>query len=201
VVKELHPAVTGDLHIVLDLHRRAGAGLGRVSTVETAIRIAASVARESLRLGHRVELIAGRDPARLVPLAGGGDQEREILDEMVTLRANEPDPLDDWLDDALARVPRGSAALIFISPYQLREGPWLSAVADAVHRGVRVIATLFDERTYVTVWRDAQAALPAEQIEAHLRAEGASVVTVPCGSDLVELFGATPGARGRGGAP
>ena len=200
VVKEFHPAVTGDLSIVLDLHRRAGAGLGRASTVETAIRIAGSVARESLRMGHRVELVAGRDPARLVPLAGGREQEREILDALVPLRANDPEPLDEWLAVALARVPRGSAALLFISPYLLRDGPWLAAVGNALRRGVRIIATLFDERSYVQVWRDAAAALPAERVAERLRAEGASVVIVPCGSDLPELFAAprAAGARGRG---
>jgi uncharacterized protein (DUF58 family) len=188
VVKEFHPAIAGDLHIVLDLHRRMAAGLGRSSTLETAIRIAGSVAREALRLGHRVELLAGGDPARIVPLAGGRDQERAILDELVPLRANEEAPLDDWLDEALARVPRSSTALVFVSPYLFREGAWLAAVDAALGRGVRLITALFDERSYIGIHADAAAELPFERIAERLRAAGSSVVPVPCGSDLIAAF-------------
>ncbi len=192
IVKEFHPVVTGDLHIVLDLHRRASAGSGRTSTVETAIRITGSIAREALRLGQRVSVVPGEQPERLVPLAGGTGQVRTILDCLVALRASEPNSLDAWLDGALDRIPRGSAALIFVSPYLMRRGAWLRAVESAVARGVRLVAVVFDESTYAPVWSDAIPELTTEQVEAELRRIGTIPITIACAGpgELEAMFAA-----------
>ncbi len=190
VVKEFHPVVTGDLHIVLDLQRHAVAGLGRTSTIETAIRITGSLSHRSLRLGHRVEVIAGSDPDLSVPLAGGPNQINAILDRLVILRSQDTLVLDEWLGDALGALPRGTSALVFIAPYLFREGAWLEAIAQATGRGLRVIAIVFDERTYAQIWAGADAKLSLSQVLTGLRRAGAIPIHVPCASELEAIFAA-----------
>lgn len=188
VVKEFHPVVTGDLTVFLDLARRAGAGLGRTSTVETAIRITASVAHEALALGHRVAVHPGVDPDVVVPLAGGSLQSGTILDRLVTLKCQERAPLSDWLGERLDDVPRGSSALVFITPYTFGDDRLFDELAASVARGVRIVAVLFDERTYVQVWKDAAPTVPSSRVIARLERIGVTTLPVPCASDLEAQF-------------
>ena len=188
VVKEFQPIVAGDLHCILDLDRRSIAGLGRTSTIETAIRITASVANQSLALGHRVALLPGPERTQWLPLTGGDGTMRTILDTLVQLRPSDGPTLDDWLGDALSSIGRGGTALVFLAPALFRPGKSLTAIAEAVGRGVHVIATVFDERTYSQLRSDARPELSLSAILAALHRAGARTIVVPCASELETTF-------------
>ena len=197
VVKEFHPVVTGDHWLFLDLNRHAVAGLGRTSSIETAIRITASIANLSLTQGHRVAVVAGSEEEEPTPRAGGARAIRDLLDDLVRLRSQDPKTLDEWLPDALNAAPRGSAAVIYLSPYLFDDSPLWEGIADAIARGVRVVAVIFDEGTYSQIWAKAKAHWTVTDVVRRLETAGARTIVVPCSSDLEPLFERAQQDRGR----
>jgi uncharacterized protein (DUF58 family) len=183
---------SGEVMIALDLSRASLRGLGRRSTLETSVRIAAGAAAHYLRRGERVSLFGrGRDDFR-VPPGVGELQLARVLESLARVRPDGDVPFDVALREHAPEVSPGSTVVAVIADLQIGVDRAIAAVAHLRARGASIVAVLLDDASFLKIF-DEQARRPQETVRLTaaadaLLADGATVYTVAQGDDLSESF-------------
>lgn len=113
IVKEYEFVQSTELVVVLDLRRDAQYGEGKHSTLEYAVKIAASVARFALAGNHGVGLLGfGARPVE-VPVGRGAGHYQTILETLARVRADGNTPYLAALREAAGRLPGGGILFLF----------------------------------------------------------------------------------------
>lgn len=188
VVREFARESSGDLHIFLDGNRRSLIGIGRSSSLEHAVKIAAAVSAHSLARGQRVGLVAGVPDRFCVPAGGGRDYLRRILDALVGLRPHDNEPLPGLLRRRSGRVRRGSTVLLTISPYLHGDPELERQIRRWRNGGVEVLAVVFDGVTFQRLWSEKESGEDSRRYAEQLRATGVRAYLVPCAGDLRSIL-------------
>ncbi|HVY60007.1 MAG TPA: DUF58 domain-containing protein, partial [Planctomycetota bacterium] len=197
VVKELEETAAAEVAIFLDLSRLALRGLGRVSTVEYAVRIAASVASHVTRGPTRVRL-HGRSARPIDLPPGTGDAHlATILETLALARADGSTPFAAVLRETAGALPRGAIAVAIFSSLEVDLEEHAEVLALYRARGVRLVAILIDARSFVKIFDeqvDVERVAPAaREVTGTLLGEGAIVYTVSRGENLERRFDAPVG--------
>lgn len=192
VTMEMEDLAADDVAIYIDLERRALRGLGRVSTVEYAIRIAASVATHVTRGANRVRLYARGKESHDVPAGTGETHLARIFEALAVARADGGTPLERLLRETASDLTRGATAVVVFSSLEVDLREHAEVLALFRSRGVRFLAVLIDARTFLKVF-DEQAAVERSAPELRevawaLLSEGATVYQVARGDDLAARF-------------
>lgn len=116
VVREFEVVDHTDVMIVLDLDRASLYGEGAETTLEYAVRIAASVARYALDNGHRTGLYGLGARTTEVPVARGPQQYRRILEALAEVQSDGERPYPDALREASGRMVQGGVMVLFEVP-------------------------------------------------------------------------------------
>jgi uncharacterized protein (DUF58 family) len=144
-VKEFDLEQTADAWIVLDLERSIQAGSGDESTVEAAIRVAASVADKAIQENRAVGVtIAGHRLAQLQP-DRGGRQHLKIMQLLAAVDGDGTSSLTETLIAAVPRIRRGMSAVV-ITPSLDRT--WVKPLSTLRARGVSCVVVTFDVGAY-----------------------------------------------------
>ncbi len=194
VVREFARTSTGDLNLFLDSYRLALTGVGRSSSTEYAVKIAASFAAKALGRGHRVRLVAGDDDDLHVPLGAGSMHFQRILDVLVDIKPTGTRPLTELLEQNARSVIPGATVVVMLSRYVFRDQRLESMLGAWSRRGVRVVAILFDARTFQSVWGRSEeigADLDSERCLRRLEARGIECHLLSCGANLPTVFART----------
>lgn len=113
VVKEYEYVQSTEVAIVLDLDRDSQYGSGKHSTLEYAVKIAASVARYALANGHLVSLAGlGLQPVE-VPAGRGAHHYQRILEVLARVQADGNTPYREAVNRAAARLACGGIMFQF----------------------------------------------------------------------------------------
>ncbi|MBI3723922.1 DUF58 domain-containing protein [bacterium] len=191
-VLELELEHARDVTIFLDLDRRTLRGLGRRSTLETSVRIAASAAASYLQQGDRVRLMAHGKELVLVPPGSGERHLALVLEELAHVKPEGELPLEDFLERSAPSLPPGSTAFVIFSSADQEVKKRTESVAALHARGCSVVAVLLAERTFLAVFKEQQKSRD-EIVELPVAAdalagEGALVYVVPQVEDLGARF-------------
>lgn len=191
VVREYVRPTTGSLRIYLDLYRYALVGVGRSSSLEHAVRIAASLAAESLRQGNRVRVEGkgkGKELLQAATETGSGSLQA-ILDLLVRVKPNGDVPYDDFLASRSSDVMTGSTVVLVVSSYLDQSATFLDHVKSFLRSNCRVVAAIFDDTTFRNIYETQNPGLDASQrIAQRLRILGAETVEITCAANLQEAF-------------
>ncbi|MBI4600318.1 MAG: DUF58 domain-containing protein [Planctomycetes bacterium] len=189
VVREYARSARGDLFLFLDPYRYAFLGVGKGSSLELSVKIAASLAAHAARRRHRVRLHAGR-------WAGGGPSDAAgapltaILDALVEVRPDGERPIEDVLDQEARQVPPGATAVLMVSPYVRPSRRFEGHLGALRARGVRVVLVVFDDATFPSLYETRRAGSELEEYLARARARGLEAVRVRCGASPRTVFAA-----------
>jgi uncharacterized protein (DUF58 family) len=140
-VKEFDLEQTSDVWIFLDLDRRVQAGRGDESTVEVAVRAAASIADRGLLENRAVGITTNGHRAAVLPADRGGRQHLKIMQLLAAVDADGSEPLAQALITGLARLRRGMTAVVITSS---RDRGWVRPLASLRSRGVACVVVLLD---------------------------------------------------------
>ncbi|MBI4568508.1 MAG: DUF58 domain-containing protein, partial [Planctomycetes bacterium] len=135
-----------EVTILLDLERHAQrGGSGKRSSLESAVKIAASLARHALAGGHAVQ-IAGRSREWLaLPSRTGESQLHLILDHLARVEARGPLPFHEAVAQAASLVgAAGTVFFIFPSP-NFDTAAFAALFALFRSRGTRMIAVVLEQ--------------------------------------------------------
>ena len=188
VLREFTRLSGGDLYIILDLHRDSVVGRGRNTSLEHAVRIAASLAAHTLEAGQRVHLLAGGNREFHVPAGNGHTQLRRILHTLVHIAPSAQEPiLPQLLTNASAELGDGATIVTTISEPLFGNSELEGCFRAWRTQGHHVIPVLFfrsefphhgtatgtgSADTKLTDWRQRLHGLGLEPFE------------VPCGTDF-----------------
>ena len=144
-VKEFDLEQTADAWIVLDLERGIHAGRGDESSLEAAVRVAASVADKAIAENRAVGLTASGHRTVVLPADRGARQHLKIMQLLAAVEADGAAPLVEVLVGSVGRLRRGMTAVV-ITPSV--DPGWVRPVATLRSRGVGCVAVTIDAEGY-----------------------------------------------------
>jgi len=140
-VKEFDLEQTADAWIILDLERAAQVGRGDDSTVEIAVRAAASVADKAIRENRAVGLTVNAHRLAQLPPDRGARQHLKIMQLLAAVDGDGSSPLGESLVATVPRIRRGMTVVI-VTPSL--DGGWVKPLSALRARGVGCVAITFD---------------------------------------------------------
>ncbi|MBN1444359.1 MAG: DUF58 domain-containing protein [Planctomycetes bacterium] len=188
VVREFARSTMGDLNIFLDACRSSLVGIGRSSSFEHSVKIAAGLAGSAIARGHRIQLAVSGDPSlRLRPQSGAAQLQR-ILDVLVQVKPTGETPLRELLEQRAAEVRPGSTVVVMLSPLLAADADLEAILLRWRRLCVQVLAVVFDAATFRPLWEPAPETRESERFAARLRSLGLRTCLVPCAADLGAVF-------------
>jgi uncharacterized protein (DUF58 family) len=140
-VKEFELEQTADAWIVLDLERAVQAGRGDESTVEIAVRAAASIAAKALLENRAVGLTVNGHRQAIVPVDRGSRQHLKIMQLLAAVDGDGTTPLVECLVNAAGRLRRGMTAIV-VTPST--DPAWVRPIAALRARGIGSVVVTVD---------------------------------------------------------
>lgn len=188
MIKEFEPLASACLYIGLDLAQDANIGRGKHSTLEYAIRIAASVAGYACRQNMHSRLLAqGLKTVRIE--SGKGDFHYQgILDELAVADSNGHTPYAEVITEIALHCLPGETVLLLLAEPPHRDAETMQALALLRAKGAYLFAVLFDRDSFFTGAIPSKNAEPNRPLAAGLLELGAHCLTVRKGDDLTKLF-------------
>ena len=144
-VKEFDLEQTADLWIFVDLDSRVQAGAGDISTVEEAMRVAASIAHDAIQENRAVGLTTSGHRLVSIPADRGPRQRQKIMALLAAVEGDGRTPLAEVLLTGLPRLRRGMTAVIVTGT---RERHWVRTLASLRTRGVAAAVVALDAASY-----------------------------------------------------
>lgn len=185
MVKEFEPLASACLHIVLDLAADANLGKGRHSTLEYAIKIAASVAKYATANSIPTRL-SGQGARPLYVPAGTGDHHyRSMLDELAVRDADGATPYAGVLENIALDCQAGETVLIFLSHPEAQSATVFQALALLRTRGAHLLAVDFERKSFLP---DSPPAIARQLAVADLLELGVHCISIRNGDDLLARF-------------
>jgi len=150
-VKEFELEQTADAWIFLDLERAVQGGRGEESTVEVAIRAAASIADKAIKENRAVGMTVNGHRQAILPADRGGRQHLKIMQLLAAVDGDGATPLAESLIGSAGRMRRGMTAII-ITPSL--DPAWVRPIAALRTRGIASVAVTLDAAAADRVDRD-----------------------------------------------
>jgi uncharacterized protein (DUF58 family) len=144
-VKEFDLEQTADAWIVLDLQHSIQTGRGDDSTVESAVRAAASIADKAIQEGRAVGMTVNVGRTAFLPPDRGGRQHLKIMQLLASVEADSNTPLVETLIATVGRLRRGMTAVV-ITPSL--DPSWVRPLASLRARGVACVVLSLDAAAF-----------------------------------------------------
>jgi uncharacterized protein (DUF58 family) len=152
-VKEFELEQTADAWIFLDLERAVQGGRGEESTVEVAVRAAASIADKAILENRSVGMTVNGHRQAIVPSDRGGRQHLKIMQLLAAVDGDGTTPLAESLVASAGRLRRGMTAIV-ITPSLDRT--WIRPIAALRTRGITSVVVTLDAAAADRVDREAR---------------------------------------------
>jgi uncharacterized protein (DUF58 family) len=144
-VKEFDLEQTADAWIILDLQRSIQTGRGEESTVEAAVRAAASIADRALQENRAVGMTVNAGRTAFLPPDRGGRQHLKIMQLLAAVEGDGGTPLVETLITSVGRLRRGMTAVIITASL---DPAWVRPLASLRTRGVACVVVTLDAAAY-----------------------------------------------------
>ena len=149
-VKEFELEQTADARIILDLERSIQTGRGDESTVEAAVRAAASIADKALLENRAVGMTASGHRTVILPADRGSRQHLKVMQLLAAVDGDGATPLVETLVITAGRLRRGITAIV-ITPSL--DATWIRPIAALRTRGIATTVVTLDAAAFDQVAR------------------------------------------------
>ncbi len=140
-VKEFELEQTADAWIFIDLERAVQGGRGEESSVEIAVRAAASIAAKALLENRAVGMTVNGHRQAIVPADRGARQHLKIMQLLAAVEGDGTTPLAESLMAAAGRLRRGMTAIVITSS---TDRGWVRPLAALRTRGIGSVVVTVD---------------------------------------------------------
>jgi len=167
-VKEFDLEQTADVWLFLDLDVVHHTGLGEAATIESAVRVAASIGTRALSENRALGFTAAGVRRAVLPGDRGPRQQQKLLQLLAAVDGDGSMSLRELLMEGLTRLRRGMTAVI-ITPSLDRE--WVRPLTTLRRRGVSAAVFVIDPLAHEAHTRRLQgvAGVTPEEREVHER--------------------------------
>jgi uncharacterized protein (DUF58 family) len=186
MVREFEPLASACLCLALDLAVDANVGKGRHSTLEYAVKIAASIARYAANNGMPIRLVGQGRRSLVMAGASGEHHYRNILEELAIAASDGSTPYARLLEDVAMDCTWGETVVVFLSEPDSRTEKTLQALALLRSCGAQILAVSFERSSFT----GETGVRPSDKrgARATLLDLGASYLYVCKGDDLLHLL-------------
>ncbi|HUQ79126.1 MAG TPA: DUF58 domain-containing protein [Patescibacteria group bacterium] len=140
-VKEFEREQTADAWIFLDLERAVQGGRGEESSVEIAVRAAASIAAKALLENRAVGMTVNGHRQAILPADRGARQHLKIMQLLAAVEGDGTTPLAESLVAAAPRLRRGMTAIVITAS---TDRGWVRPIAAFATRGIGSVVVTID---------------------------------------------------------
>jgi uncharacterized protein (DUF58 family) len=190
MVKEFREDLTTDVSIFLDMGRMGQTGIGDQTTIEYAIKAAASIARRAYNRGFAMQLFAVGPEIEHIPLGRGARHLLMILDSLALLKVEGASRFDAAVMEHGTRLRRGGTVVLIQGATTVEPASISQIIPRLLQRRIQVICVLVDDRQFVKLFREQEdrhyAASPIETTAALLAELGARVHVLKRAADPIE---------------
>jgi uncharacterized protein (DUF58 family) len=144
-VKEFDLEQTADVWLFVDLESPIQTGEGDVSTVEEALRVAASIAHDAILENRAVGLTTSGHRLVSIPADRGSRQRQKIMQLLAAVEGDGGTPLAEMLLAGVPKLRRGMTAVVVTAS---RERRWVRALTPLRARGVAASVIALDAASY-----------------------------------------------------
>src|SRR5664279_91261 len=155
-VKEFDLEQTADVWLFVDLESPIQTGEGDISTVEEAMRAAASIAHDAILENRAVGLTTSGHRLVSIPADRGPRQRQKIMALLAAVEGDGRTPLGEVLLTGLPKLRRGMTAVIVTSS---RDRQWVRALTSLRARGVTAAVVTLDAASYAATSKSRWGAL------------------------------------------
>lgn len=148
IVKEFEMRASVEVTLVIDLHHKSEIGKGKETTLEYAVKIAASTVKYSLDRSHTVQLVClGKDEC-IIPAAKGFSQLARVLDALAKVRADGNVPFPQAVNRASEMMRDGSTAVLVFSDSYLKSGQLSYSFNLLKARRISPVCVVLDDKSF-----------------------------------------------------
>jgi uncharacterized protein (DUF58 family) len=144
-VKEFDLEQTADVWLFIDLETAVQGGKGDISTIEEALRVAASVAHDAISENRAVGVTTSGHRLVSIPADRGPRQRLKIMALLAAVDGDGHTPLAEVLLSGLPRLRRGMTAVV-VTPSVDRS--WVRALTGLRGRGVAAVVVAVNAASY-----------------------------------------------------
>jgi uncharacterized protein (DUF58 family) len=155
-VKEFDLEQTADVWLFLDLDASVHRGAGDAATIETAVRVAASIGSRALSENRALGFTAAGMRRAVLPADRGPRQQQKLLQLLAAVDADGSVPLREMLVDGLSRLRRGMTVVVITSSL---DRDWVRPLTSLRGRGIGTTVCVIDPLAHEDITRR-QRALP-----------------------------------------
>ncbi len=148
IVKEFEIRASVEVTIVIDLHRKSEIGKGKETTLEYAVKIAASTAKYSLDRSHTVQLVCFGKDERTIPAAKGFSQLARILEALAKVGADGNVSFPQAVNRASEMMRDGSTAILIFSDSHLKSDQLSYSLNLLKARRIRPVCVILDDKSF-----------------------------------------------------
>lgn len=159
-VKEFDLEQTADVWIFLDLRASSHVGQGDESTIEYAVRAAASIAARALLENRALGMTAAGSRTVVLPPDRGPRQQQKVMQLLAAVQADTDRSFQDVLVEGVARLRRGMTAVV-ITPSLERD--WIRPLSTLRQRGVATVVVMPDAAAFAEHTRRMRGLPPADE--------------------------------------
>ncbi len=149
IVKEFEVRASVEVTILLDLYKDSDIGEGKETTLEYAVKIAASVGKVLLEKGHSLQLIGYGLKNHIVPYGRGLSQLAKVLEELARVKADGNIPYPHVLCQASDLLRDGGSAVLIFSRLDWNIEDALYALRLLRAKRIRPACILIDHSTFM----------------------------------------------------
>jgi uncharacterized protein (DUF58 family) len=144
-VKEFELEQTADLWLVLDLDQDCQVGRGDHSTVEVAVRAAASIADRALSENRAVGITVNARHLGQVPADRGARQRLKIMQLLAAVAGDGSTPLVEALVGSVPRIRHGMTAVVITGSL---DPVWVRPLASLRRKGIASVVITLDQAEF-----------------------------------------------------
>ena len=192
LVKEFDLEQAADLWILLDLDRGVHAGVGIEASVETAVKVAASVAMRTLGDNRSVAMTASARRIQVHQPDRGPRVEQKLLHLLANVQADGSTSLAEVLTATLPQLRRGVTLCIITGS---TDRSWVRGLSALRRRGVAALVILLDRSSYIGVEPDDHSRAEMAAVRHALAEYDVTHRIVRRGDDIAEAIGGRARAR------
>jgi len=145
IVKQFERNAVQEATIVLDLKKGHDIGVGKETTLEYAVKIAASISRYLINLGVFVQIIGYTKEAIVVPFGKGTSHMYKILEYLAKVQADGVFKLSQTMEEASFITPYSSTLITIMLDNDMEA---LSSLVQFRIKGIKLIVVVLATSTF-----------------------------------------------------
>lgn len=152
IVKEFREDISTDVSLFIDLDKMGLTGIGDQTSVEYAIKAAASLAKRAIGLSHAVQVFAVGERVEHIPLGSGSSHLLMILDRLALLSVEGAGDFANTIQRLVPLLRPGGTAVLLQAVTTVDVDAMARLIASLRQRRILPMIVLVDDRAFIKVF-------------------------------------------------